>query len=541
MKKQELLKVLDDELIESLLGFCYARTNDSYEAQELCSDVIFALVKSANSEGEIDKIYPFIWRVAKNVYADFLEKRKRHTDMFYEGDSEEIFPFMSNTEEDDKSDELLDAVYRQIAFLSKTYREIMVMFYLDGLSTAEIAVRQNISEAAVRQRLFSARKRIRSEVKEMTETYNKPIALEKMEYVIWGNGNPCGNDPRTVCNRQFSKHIIYLCYKKPMNAREIAETLNVPTLYVEEELEILTKGENGEYGFLRKLSNGKYAINFILFDKETIEKANAICMEQLPDICDTICDYIEKNKEKYLSFPYLNKKIDLNLVLWQQISVLANGFIGNVEKILDEKYFAQVEKIRRTFSIFGYIDNGKHYGGGWDSVSGENICGYSKLHINNIYITRIKPHFHCGLDIANDKQIQLALRAIEGIDINTLSEKEKEHAAKAIACGYLYQEGGKLYTKILVNDRKDSEKVFDISTRLGEGYFETKAQETAAKVERLIRDVVPEYLLGEWRFANTLSALPVIDAVVEVLIEKGILVPPEDGIGAEGCWMSVEK
>lgn len=38
--------------MEKLLGFCYTRTNDSYEAQELCSDVIFALVKAANSEGK---------------------------------------------------------------------------------------------------------------------------------------------------------------------------------------------------------------------------------------------------------------------------------------------------------------------------------------------------------------------------------------------------------------------------------------------------------------------------------------------------------
>lgn len=84
-------------------------------------------------------------------------------------------------------------------------------------------------------------------------------------------------------------------------------------------------------------------------------------MEELPNICDIICDYIEKNKEKYLLFPYLNKKVDLNLVLWQQISMLANGFIGNVEKILVENHFAQVDKIKRPFSVFGYIGNGKYY------------------------------------------------------------------------------------------------------------------------------------------------------------------------------------
>ena len=64
MKKQELLKQFDDDLLDKLFGFCYAHTNDSYKAQELCSDIIFALVKAANTDGEITSLYSFIWRVA---------------------------------------------------------------------------------------------------------------------------------------------------------------------------------------------------------------------------------------------------------------------------------------------------------------------------------------------------------------------------------------------------------------------------------------------------------------------------------------------
>ena len=63
----------------------------------------------------------------------------------------------------------------------------------------------------------------------------------------------------------------------------------------------------------------------------------------------------------------------------------------------------------------------------------------------------------------------------------------------------------------------------------------------AEKLAALFKASIPEYLLEEWRFANTLANLPVLDAVVECLIEKGILIPPKDGIGAEGCWMSVKK
>ncbi|MDD6259477.1 MAG: hypothetical protein PUA74_00110 [Clostridiales bacterium] len=375
----------------------------------------------------------------------------------------------------------------------------------------------------------------------MSDTNKRPVALDKIDFVIWGTGNPCWGDPRNECSRQFSKQIVHLCRKKPMSALEIAEELNVPTVYVEEELDIQTKGENGKYGLLRRLDNGKYAINFILLDKDEVEKAHGIYNERLPMICNVISDFIDKRKDDYLAFPYLNKKIDLNLVLWQQVYTMSHVFGEKVERILSDKYFAGVEKVKRPFSVFGYVDNGKHYGGGWDGVVARNVCGFSEIRLDNIYIKRIKKHFGCGHNIASDSKIQLALRSINGLDVGTLSEDEKEHAAKAIECGYLYREGNMLWTKILVNDMKDEGRLFDISDELSNGYFDAEAQAVAVKVAELIRMSVPVYLLGEWRFFNIIAGLPLCDGVVESLIEKGILTPPDNGVGAEGCWMGVSK
>lgn len=539
MQKQELLKKIDNELLEKLYGFCYARTNDSYEAQDMCSDIIFALIKAANQTGEIANFYPFIWKIARNVYADFSDKRRRHSDIFYEGNSDELLSALVQEHVEDNGDELLSAVCRQISFLTKAYREVMIMFYMDGLSTAEIAKIQNISETAVRQRLFSARKKIRNEVKEMNETYNRPVVFEKKEYIIWGTGDPSWSDPRNVCTRQLSKHIIWLCHKKPMSASEIADRLNVPTVYVEEELEILVSGEYGKYGLLRELDNGRFAINFILLDQDTIEKAHAIYLGQLPDICNIVYDFIMEHRDEYLSFPYLNKEIDLNLVLWQQIFTLSGIFAENVEKLLAEKYFADVGEIDRPFSVFGYVDNGRYYGGGWDGVDAENVCGYSQIRLDNIYVTRIKPHFHCGLNIASDPQIQLALRAIHGLDVDQLSNVEKEHAAKAIECGYLYREGRTLYTKILVSDIKDMDSLYKLSRTLDDDRLHANTEIIAEKISEMIHKTVPNHLIAEWKFFNSLANMPVLDGLIEFLIEKGLLTPPKDGIGAEGCWMNV--
>lgn len=541
MKKKELLKTIDNDLLDKLYGFCYSRTSNSHEAQELCSDILFELVKAANTDGEIADVFPFIWRVARNVYADFSEKRQRSESRIYGGDPDELFDLMVYDEGDDKSiyRDKIQEIYKRIAFLTVAYREVMISYYLDGLSTKEIAKRQGTSEVAVRQRLFSARRKIKNEVDNMTEN-NKPVNLDNIDYIIWGSGTPDWDDPRNVCTRRLSKHIVWLCRNKPMSATEIAAELNIPTLYVEEELEILTHGEKGKYGLLRKLDNGKYIINFVLLEKDVFEAVNQLYINEIPKICNVISKFIEEHKDEYLSFPYINKKVDLNLIIWQQIHCMSNIFATCVERAL-EKYLGSIRQPNREFSVYGYVDNGKHYGGGCDGTSASNICEYTYVQFVNIYVTRLKAHFRYGHNISRDPEMILAIRAIDGINVNTLTEGEKEIAAKAIEEGYLYREGDTLYTKILTCNYEDKENLFGITQKLMDGYFGEEVDELAKSLFKILKKAIPDHLLDEWHLANSLANLPVLDALIESLIERGILTPPENGLGAEGCWMAVKK
>ena len=254
MKKSELLKIIDQELLDKLFGFCYTRTKDSREAEELCSDIVFALVKSAQAEGEIGELYAFIWRVAHNVYANFSDKKRRAAERAYAGNPEEALLLVEALDTVETSLEAaleaeedayqLKRIYRQISFLTKAYREVMIAFYLDGLSVKDIAAIQGVKETTIKQRLFSARNLIRQEEEKgtggvvMEKMENKPIAFQKIDYEIWGTGMPSTGDPREVCTRQLSKQVVWLCRNKARTAKEISEELHLPMLYAEEELEI---------------------------------------------------------------------------------------------------------------------------------------------------------------------------------------------------------------------------------------------------------------------------------------------------------------
>lgn len=237
----------------------------------------FAVISAIHKQESIENFYGFVWTIAHRVYADFCQKRNverqvcsiENSDFILAAKENEIDEFIEEATEQEQ----ISRIFKEIAFLSEAYREVMVMFYIDELKVKDIAARLNINETAVKQRLFSARNIVRKEVGIMSE---RNYVLKPIQLAISGTGNPCGNDPRSKTERLFSQNLIYLCKDKPKSAKELSEALCVPMPYIEEELEIQCHGENGNYGMLRKLDNGKYTVNIHLVDYDEYDQANKI-------------------------------------------------------------------------------------------------------------------------------------------------------------------------------------------------------------------------------------------------------------------------
>lgn len=220
---------------------------------------------------------------------------------------------------------------------------------------------------------------------------------------------------------------------------------------------------------------------------------------------------------------------------------MADALSDNVERILAEQYFADVEEVKRPFSVFGSFNDEMMFAIGHDGTRAENICGYEKIELDNIYNKYIQRHFDCSWNVARDPLLQLAMRAVNGIDITSWSAEYKKRAEDAVACGYLYKERNRIYTKILVADIADSGRMFDISRQLEKGVFEEEAAFVAERMAALLKDTLLEFLIPEWRLANKIASISMLNAIINELVEQGVLVPPQNGIGAEGCWMCVKK
>jgi len=540
----EVLALLEKkDFLDSLCGFAYKRTNNSHEAQDLCSDIILAAISSARKNSDIKNPYAFIWTVARRVYADYSEKRRLSANSAVSGYFDEalnvrfdpIDEYIEN--ENDKSQ--LKRIMREIMFLSKIYRDVCVMHYLDEMKISDIAKRLGISENAVKQRLHSARENIKKGVEKME---NANLTLKPVDIAYIGTGNPVGNDPCELAHRSFSKNLVYLCKDTERSIKEISEMLGVPMPFVEEEVNIQLHGKNGYYGLLRKTDSGKYISNFIIVDYGDCMKVNEMYKKNTDIIAQKFDAYLKKNEQKILDMPFLNKQTDVRFIAWSLISRVNWWFAGNVEESIAKKYFSDVTPTKRDFFAFGiahYDDKPFEIGFyGCDGNTAYDIDEYAKVFISNIYGRRIQKHFSCGQDVSQDKQLRLTIRAIKGISLSSLSEDEKETAAKAIESGYIKKENDALYPKILVSE---SEKIYSdiIDGFIGE--TNELVEPVADEMHGFIKKYVPGHLMGEYKLFVKQTSCGLLDGMIEKCIELGTLVPPEKTPSAEGVIMTVAK
>ena len=104
MKRSDLLQMIDQKLMDRLYRYCYVRTSCGHEAETLCSDILYALIRSCRTEGEILNPSGYFWSVAHHVYADYCQKRHTFAENHMVSDAESLLKMLP-----DLSDESADA------------------------------------------------------------------------------------------------------------------------------------------------------------------------------------------------------------------------------------------------------------------------------------------------------------------------------------------------------------------------------------------------------------------------------------------------
>ena len=118
------------ENMKNIFGFSLSRLQNREAADELASDIIYEILKSAPKLSDESRFYAFMWRIAENKYADYLRKKykQRHTELC------ENIPGEKTVEEDVILTEDLKLLRRELSLLSEQYRKTTVLYYIENRS-----------------------------------------------------------------------------------------------------------------------------------------------------------------------------------------------------------------------------------------------------------------------------------------------------------------------------------------------------------------------------------------------------------------------
>ncbi len=153
------------------------------EADELSQEILLTVIRELPKLRDDSKFEPWLWGIANNVAKSFhrFMGKNRAT---YSYDVLENIPYEESDE--GETEEVYDFLRTKIAMLSEICRNIIIIYYYDGLPTKEISDKLNIPEGTVTWRLSAGRKKLKKEFDDINETALHPV---RMNIDIYGKGD----------------------------------------------------------------------------------------------------------------------------------------------------------------------------------------------------------------------------------------------------------------------------------------------------------------------------------------------------------------
>lgn len=263
--------------LEPIYRFCYHRLSNRYDAEDLASEIV-CHVLDGMSKYEIRSLEGWIWRIARNRYARFLERRRRDREVLSE---DELFDPENDycQPEEDTFEEKYEELFRSLHTLSAEYRNIFVDHYLREMPIRALAQKYALPETTIKWRLNAGRQKIRERIGD--------INMEKIYHRINWNTTTCNGcmDSDQYLHTQLARAICLAAYEKPVTVEEISLATGIPALYVEDALPHLLYGDA-----IEKIGN-KYATEFIVYrlaDRAVAERDTGALVKKLADKLEEI-------------------------------------------------------------------------------------------------------------------------------------------------------------------------------------------------------------------------------------------------------------
>ena len=146
----------------SVKKFISQKIDDEGVVEELTNDAMMAAIMcQSNFDGKCSE-FSWVCSIAKHKIIDYYRKKKIKTILFSISDEfEEIADKALTPERDVLKNELREEIKKTMAELSKGYKDILRLKYIEGMKINEISKNLKMTGKAVESKLIRAKKKFR--------------------------------------------------------------------------------------------------------------------------------------------------------------------------------------------------------------------------------------------------------------------------------------------------------------------------------------------------------------------------------------------
>lgn len=325
------------EYVQKLYGFALNKLGTPDEAEELSARIVAEVYEVLVKRENIVNLNGYIYKIAHNVWTRYIgrksKSRNHETSGGFDGtDGFENIPDERDFAEEFQKTEQYGLIRREIAYLSKIQREIVVRHYYRGEKVKSIAAAMAVPEGTVKWHLSCTRKELMIGMDKIRTIGN--LGLQPIRFSSMGHSGHPGSkgDTADFLAKTITQNIAYAAYHKSRTVNEIAEELGINPIFVEDEVAVLE-----EYGYMDKLADGKYRTNIHIYipSNEAVKIYRNINKKYTELFAEKFfVPYLESIKEipEFLTVP----DSDINLLKWSMVPFLTHKLA--TADISDQKY-----------------------------------------------------------------------------------------------------------------------------------------------------------------------------------------------------------
>lgn len=345
MNRQDVEKTIT-EYLKPVFGFAMKKCKSIEDAEDLSQEIVLRAYQALLVKDDITDMGKFIWTVAHNALSNYYRDTARSMMNVSVDEVAELIADPNSEIEIDENAESVHRLQKEIAYLSKLQRRIVIAYYYENRKQAEIAGELGIPVGTVKWHLFEAKKELKrglDMVRKTSELQFNPIRFRS--YGIQGSMGT--KSLEEFFRSALSQNICYCVRNTTKTISEIADDLGVSPVYVETEVEYLE-----QYGFLR-VQKGRYIAGFIINEPtaELLTMQNTMYAHAAELVANDL--YEELMVSGILKDPGIQcAQTDPNYLLWSLIPYIAAS--SDTEPVDPKISFEEVATLRPdgAYNIF---------------------------------------------------------------------------------------------------------------------------------------------------------------------------------------------